>query len=235
MSGPDAPRVRGRREPLDPAYWDRYARRVDRAKFQDQIARYKKEVHLRLIRAWYPCLEGRTILKTDSYEEAFGRDALLDALSSSARLAVGMDISTEIALRAKGRFPALAFTATNTTRLPFHSSVFDLIVSNSTLDHLVPADVRLAVREFARVLKPDGTMVLTLDSAHNPLHVLSHWLRRIFGWFYTDRCYTVPEARRILEENGFRVLESHAVTISPFPSISCPSPRSARSGRRSIP
>ena len=140
----------------------------------------------------------------------------MDALSAATALAVGMDISAEIAGRAKRHFPALAYAAADITNLPFRSAAFDIIVSNSTLDHLVPRDVSIAIRESCCILKPGATLILTLDNKHNPLHVFSHWIRRIFGWFYTDRCYSVPEARKLLGENGFQVLEATAIFHIPF-------------------
>lgn len=217
MSRPNPVPGESRRPSSTPRYWDQYARKVNKASFHERIAVHKRDVHLRLIRAWFPDLAGKTILKTDSYEEAFGEDAFLDALSSPAALAVGMDISAEIAGRAKKRFPGLAFAAADTLGLPFRSSVFDLVVSNSTLDHLDQGDVPGAVKELSRIIKPGGTLILTLDNRHNPLHVLSHWLRRLFGWFYTDRCYSIPEARGLLEGNGFRVTETTAIFHVPFP------------------
>lgn len=217
MICPEASSERSRRLSPAPLYWDRYARKVKKAMFQERVALHKRDIHLKLVRAWSPGLEGKYILKTDSYEEAFGRDAFLDALSATAALAIGMDISVEIAGKAKRRFPTLAYTAADIKNLPFRSAVLDIIVSNSTLDHLIQSDVAAAVRELARIIKPGGTLILTLDNRHNPLHVLSHYVRKIFGWFYTDRCYSIPEARKLLEENGFQVLDVTAIFHIPFP------------------
>jgi len=190
---------------------------IRRAVFHPRIAAHKKDVHLRLCRSWAPVLEGRRILKTDLFEEAFGEDALLDELDRRSGCAVGIEISPWTAARAKGRFLALPILSGNVARLPFRSAAFDLIFSNSTLDHLQPTEVEKALVEFARVLKPGGLLILTLDNKHNPLHVFSHWARRLFGWFYTDRCYTVEEAREAVGRAGFRVTEATAVFHVPFP------------------
>jgi len=200
-----------------PYDWDQYARRAKKGRFQDRIALHKKNVHLELIRDWAASLEGKIVLKTDANEEAFGADAFLNELSATAAVAVGMDVSAEIVVRAKRRFPNLPYAAANVKNLPFLSSVFDIIISNSTLDHLPREEVPEAVRELGRILKPGAILILTLDNKHNPLHVFSHWIRRFFGWFYTDRCYSVPETTRLLRENGFQVLAATAVFHIPFP------------------
>jgi SAM-dependent methyltransferase len=209
--------VKRKRPSPPPLYWNRYARKVRRAIFEERIARHKKDVHLDLIGRWAPLLEGQRILKTDSFEEAFGSDAFLDALATRARFAAGMDISAEIASRAKRRFPGLAFAAADIVSLPFKNAAFDLVVSNSTLDHLVSQDVLRGLKELARVLRPGGGLILTLDNKHNPLHIFSHWMRRVFGWFYTDRCYSVPESVALLKKSGFRALEATAIFHVPFP------------------
>lgn len=200
-----------------PYDWDQYAWRAKKGRFQDRIALHKKDVHLKLVRDWTSSLAGKTILKTDANEEAFGADAFLNELSATAAAAVGMDVSAEVVVRAKRRFPDLPYTAANVKNLPFGSSLFDVIISNSTLDHLPRKEVPEAVRELGRVLKPEGILILTLDNKHNPLHVFSHWVRRMFGWFYTDRCYSVPETSKLLRNNGFQVLAATAVFHIPFP------------------
>lgn len=197
-------------------YWSRYALRVPRGFFHPRIARYKRMVHLRLLENWAPSLPGKAILKTDLYEEAFGEDALLDELGRRSGLAVGIEISPPTAARARARFAHDRILSATAASLPFRPSSFDVVFSNSTLDHLPPPEVERALAEFARVLKPRGLLILTLDNKHNPLHVLSHWVRRLFGWFYTDRCYTVEEARSAAGRSGFRVTAATAVYHVPF-------------------
>ncbi len=50
-------------------------------------------------------------------------------------------------------------------QLPFADSSFDVITCVSVLEHIVPGNDRLALREMARVLKPDGRLVVTFDVA----------------------------------------------------------------------
>jgi SAM-dependent methyltransferase len=69
--------------------------------------------------------------------------------------------------------------------LPFPPGSFDLIVSNSTLDHFEsPQEILRSLRELARVLRPGGNLVVTLDNPRNPVVRLRNalpgrWLRRL--------------------------------------------------------
>ena len=59
--------------------WDAVAAGQREPQFQEQIALYKRRENLDLVAAWAPA-HARVALKTDLFEEAFGNDALLDAL-----------------------------------------------------------------------------------------------------------------------------------------------------------
>ena len=57
--------------------------------------------------------------------------------------------------------------------LPFADGSFDAIVSNSTLDHFETIEeLVVALRELARITRPGGTLVLTLDNLANPVVAL---------------------------------------------------------------
>jgi SAM-dependent methyltransferase len=45
-------------------------------------------------------------------------------------------------------------------RLPFHNDVFDLVYTVGVLHHLAESQVTQALIEFARVLRPDGNIVI---------------------------------------------------------------------------
>jgi hypothetical protein len=67
------------------------------------------------------------------------------------------------------------------------------------------------------VLSPAGCLVLTLDSRHNPLHVLSNHLRRWMGMIYAERCYRVAEVTSALAGQPVTVTETTAIYHVPFP------------------
>lgn len=199
-----------------PESWDTLAQGMKEPQFQEQIALYKREENLELISAWAPA-HAQTLLKTDLFEEGFGQDAILDALARTYPTVVGMDVSHVVAAAARTRLYGPGYVVSDACALPFKSQSFDLIVSISTLDHLPPELLAGALGELSRVLRPAGCLILTLDSRHNPLHVLSNSLRRWLGRIHAERCYTLAEVEAALAPQAVTVTATTAVYHVPFP------------------
>lgn len=89
------------------------------------------------------------------------------------------------------------------TRLPFPDGCFDRVIASEVLEH-VPDD-RAALRELARVLRPGGTLAVTVPA----------WLPEKVCWALSEqyhapyvegghvRIYAAPELRRRLVAAGF--------------------------------
>jgi ubiquinone/menaquinone biosynthesis C-methylase UbiE len=54
--------------------------------------------------------------------------------------------------------------------------MFDRVFCISVLEHMPPADRAAALREFARIVRPDGLVVLTMD---HPLVDLGEFVRLV--------------------------------------------------------
>ncbi len=171
-------------------------------------AAQKREVHQRLVRRWV-ARPPRLLLKTDVFEEAFGEDRILFDLFPDASLAAGMDIAPAHAAAARRLAPGprFAFAVCDVRRAAFRSCSFDLILSNSTLDHFDSLDdLRASLNELARMLAPGGTLIVTLDNPANPLYPLLAWLsRRRFAPFSLGRTASLRQLNCWLAEAGLTV------------------------------
>jgi SAM-dependent methyltransferase len=127
--------------------------------------RRARREHLDLLGRWLGRPSGRW-LKTDLFEEGLPDRALVPSLPSAAW--IGMDVSPAVVTRAA---PAVAVALVADARaLPFRAGAFDGALSTSTLDHFDDAgDIDRSLAELARVLRPGGRLVLTLDNLANPL------------------------------------------------------------------
>ena len=90
-------------------------------------------------------------------------------LAQSAKSVVGVDLSEDAIGHARGRYGGranLSFQACKVTAIPVDSQSVDLIVSFETIEHLAEQEEML--REFRRILRPGGLLVLS--SPNRPVY-----------------------------------------------------------------
>jgi SAM-dependent methyltransferase len=173
------------------------------------VAQQKRRLFRGLVRAWTGDFVPATVLKTDLFEEAFGGDHLLFDLLPAGYTPLGMDLSLLTARRAKQNFPAAraGFLTADVRRLPLKPGTVDLILSTSTLDHFdTREEFQSSVEELARVLRPGGLLIISVDNPLNPLYHplrwLSRWRRAPFTLGYTT---SGGGLARSLEVSGLEV------------------------------
>lgn len=200
------------------SYWDGISDQIAGHYYHDAvIGRIKREAHLRLIARWCGDLRGKVVLKTDLFEEAHGSDQLLFDLPEDT-VRVGVDISPLIAHRAGKQAGAAATSpphllAGDVLALPFKPDRYDVVVSNSTLDHFPERSlIGAALGELYRVLKPGGVLVVTLDNPHS-LSYLAGRLKRFLrpDPFYLGHTISRRALREMLARVGYRVTDTTAI------------------------
>jgi ubiquinone/menaquinone biosynthesis C-methylase UbiE len=134
---------------------------------------------------------------------AAGRDA---ALFTKKGLQVeGIDLSHGLIEVARRDHPAISFRVGNFLNLPFPDDHFGGIWAHQSLLHLEnPEDVRTALKEFARVLKQSGTLLVLVkaQTGTEKTAVVKDALsnhERFFQYF------TKEEATELLTQSGFQV------------------------------
>ena len=191
--------------------WDDVSRRMRKSHLESNFAAYKSDEYLRIIRKWCGSLAGKKVLKTDLFEECYEADQFSDKLG--CRNIYGLDVSKCMAANAKRKNGAMMLVAADIRRIPFRDRTFDIIISNSTLDHLKLKDVRPAVKELRRVLKDDGTLVLTIDNKYNPVYSAGLWAGNRLNIFYfpQERCYTSGEIGEIVGSENMEIVDEDAI------------------------
>ena len=205
------------------SYWDDVVRRVSEHPYLDPaFARQRKAMHLALLAAWAPDLQGKVALKTDLFEEATGDDQFFFDLSNRSAHGVGMDFSSEVARRAgkrasKAGVSKFSSVAADIRRLPFKSRTMDIIVSNSTLDHFATKrEIIDSIVETARILKPGGQFIVTLDNPWNPMYAVLKVLSTLrITPYYLGKSLTRKQLMTALTDSGFVVEEIQALSHHP--------------------
>lgn len=150
---------------------------------------------------WYRSLRSLTLRKIGTAERVLdagcGTGGMLGRLRD--RKAVGIDFSRNAIGHARTR-GGLRLCAGSVCDLPFRSSSFDAVLALDVIYHEAVTDDGVAIREFARVLRSGGALVI-----HAPAY---DWLagshdRETHG----IRRYTVPRMRELVLDAGLQVRE----------------------------
>lgn len=174
-----------------------------------------------LIERWLPPGRVDRILKTDMFDEAVAT-GLYPVIAGRCTTLFGIDVSRRIAAAAGERYPRLRSAGADVRHLPFEDCSLDAVVSISTLDHFATSeDIGAALVEIHRVLKPGGTLVLTLDNLANPVvavrNSLPYSLTHAAGLvpYPVGKTHGPQGALRLVETSGLTVVECTAIMHVP--------------------
>lgn len=204
-------------------YWDETVRKMRESHLEFKIARYKAKVHLNLIKKWTGDLKDKRILKTDLFKEYFKRDSFFYKMNASEKF--GLDICKEITSKVNKRGNEFRLSVADVHKLPFGDEKFDLIISNSTLDHIKRKWVPKSLKEMKRILKPNGQIILTIDNRENPLYMSGLFIGQKLNIlpFYQERCYSRKEIEEFFEKENVKIKDMDAIfhTIPPLSHLAC--------------
>ena len=178
-------------------------------------------VNAAVLTRWLPEGLCERLLKTDLFDEAMGQ-GLYPLLAAHARNVAALDFARPALDAAVSRYPNLLAVVGDVRQLPFAGGTFDVVVSNSTLDHFESRnEIAKALRELHRVLCRDGWLLLTMDNPLNPLVAI----RNALPFRFLQRFGLIPypmgatcgprQLRRVLRSEGFEVHETVALLHCP--------------------
>ncbi len=202
-------------------YW-RGVREAWRTRQREELWRhFNDRVISQLVDRWLDGAPRELVLKTDLFEES-SSDGLCGALSHCGSRLAAVDLASVVVRDARRRHPQIEAAVADVRLIPFADETFDLIVSPSTLDHFENlGEVRRALAELVRVLRPAGELMITFDNLDNPILRLrswlpSRWLRALrLVPYEVGRSCGRRRLRWLLEEQGLEIREMTAVLHVP--------------------
>ncbi len=193
---------------------------------------WRKHMHWLYLTWLQRCLPrpaGELALKTDLYDEAVSASGLLPHLIKKAKTCAAMDVSFPVAKSGQQRAQLknsgwnLA-VVTDILNPGFRNQSFELIFSNSTLDHFSSKDkLDRALLQLSMLIKPDGILIITLDNTANPLifirNHLPYKIIRKMGFipYFMGKSYNRLQLERALKQNGFEI--AHSTTLLHAPRL----------------
>ncbi len=121
---------------------------------------------------------------------------------------IGVDLSESLLKIAREKNPEVTFVKANFLELPFEENTFDGVWSHASLVHLETIDdVRRALGEFYRVLKPNGVAYIAVkaQTGDEKTAVVTDALSKHDRFF---RYYTSDELTDLLIETGFMIIST---------------------------
>ena len=151
---------------------------------------------------------GMTVLELGCGTGYFTRE-----LARSGADVVAIDVSPELlkVARANTSAPNVQYQIQNAYALSYSERVFDSVVGSSVLHHL---EIKEALRDIYRVLKPGGTIYFTEPNMLNPQIAIQKnipWIKRKLGDSPDETAFLRWPIRGLLEQTGYR-----DVRIDPF-------------------
>ena len=134
-------------------------------------------------------------------------------LARSGADVTAIDVSPELLeiARSNCSAPNVRYQIENASALSYSDAVFDSVVGSSVLHHL---EIKEALRDIYRVLKPGGTIYFTEPNMLNPQIAIQKnipWIKRKLGDSPDETAFFRWPLRRLFEQTGYR-----DVRIDPF-------------------
>lgn len=106
--------------------------------------------------------------KTVLLDAGCGEKGIMNKYKGKNRLSVGIDLSLE-ALKKNDSLDYLLMSGVE--KLPFKDEIFDIVICQWVGEHL--KEPKLVYKEFARVLKRNGHLIIVTNSVYNPIMFVS--------------------------------------------------------------
>jgi len=125
----------------------------------------------------------------------------------NAKEKYGLDAQKAFSTHAKRFFPEVEFSGQVAGQTDFNDNFFDTILALDVIEH-VKGDIKL-VREANRILKMKGYLVISTPvKGSNLIPFREEQTKELHKMFGHVRIYELEELKKILEENGFKVLKT---------------------------
>ena len=182
---------------------------------KDWEERYQKRSFKARQAALVECLQARDLVGSSWLDAGCGTGTLSRLLAERGCKVLGVDAAIEMVEAAgqlvRGESVQLKFERVETiARLPMASQSCDGVLCSSVLEYV--ADVDACLREFARVLRPAGLLLVSVPNRHSIVrltqigcHRVGKWMGQ--SWFsfldYSHNQYSADQFERRLAASGF--------------------------------
>lgn len=113
-----------------------------------------------------PYIKNKLVLDVGCWSGQYARLAI-----KLAKKVCGIDPSHEAIGLGKKLVPKVEFKIGSVLNIPYPNNQFDVVVFSEVIEHIPKGTEKQSLNEIIRVLKPNGTLILSTPNAH-PLSIL---------------------------------------------------------------
>lgn len=180
------------------------------------------ELHATMLRRLERLFDRHLLAGSRVLDAGCGRSLFTEIRPAWPFTIVAADVDLELLRSRKEAFPALLWTVSAASPLPFRDGAFDAVFAGELLEHLVEPERALA--EFRRVLRPGGTLLLTTPNRLRLANLVDGSERPYSPDHLSELSF--DEVRALLVASGFEVREATGVHLelllnwlSPLPKL----------------
>ena len=165
-------------------------------------------------------LSGETILEIGfgtGHAQLIIGEAVKTGLSAGVDLSEGMCREAQKKAAKAGLSAAVSLIRNNSLPLPFSNGVMDGVFSSFTLELFDTPQIPIVLKEFKRVLKPGGRLVVVSLSKDQPLP----WMGRLYEHLHTRYprmldCRPIP-VQSLISGGGFEIIQAQVFSMWGIP------------------
>lgn len=142
----------------------------------------------------------------------------MSIINSKAK-ATGIDISKVAIEKAKKQFPQFNFKVADATNLPFKDKEFDCVICSEVIEHI--KNRSKALSEINRVLKKDGTFIITTPNWWSWYGLVRLIAEKLFSRPFTsgdqpiDNWATPSSLRKEIKDTNFKIISFRGIWYYP--------------------
>jgi len=180
------------------------------------IFKYKSDKIIHKLEASIILREIRKLKQRNSYLDiACGFGRITKIIEGKFKNAYGADTSRKMMSIAKKNCRKVVFKVGDAEKLPFKKDSFDFETCFRFIMNFKKPVRQRMLRDFSRVLKPKGTLVLNIHRNKHGFRGIYSTLRNLF--LGTDEPYlSYFEAKEQLRKAGFRISRVYGIKLIPY-------------------
>jgi SAM-dependent methyltransferase len=206
----------------DPAVLRSYYHRVHADHGYTPVEPFLHELHAAMLRLLEPLFLEHIPAGGRVLDAGCGRSLFTEVRPDWPFAIVASDVDHDLLASRKTAFPKVRWLQGDAQPLPFRDVAFDALFAGELIEHL--PDPAPALREFRRVLKPGGALILTTPNRLRLANLADRSERPYSPDHLSELSY--DEVHLLLRESGFEVIRSTGLHLelllnwmSPLPKL----------------